>query len=61
MTVFGSELLQGEPPPVHADAGRVTTAVADDVLAVVAEQAVPIPADPHVYARSPEATDGPPV
>jgi hypothetical protein len=60
-TVFGSEALQGDPPPVHADDGSVTTVVADDVLAVVLEQAVPSPADPHVYVKSPEATDGPPV
>ena len=48
MTVLGSELLHGEPPPVHADDGSVTTEVADEVLAVLDPQAVPSPADPQV-------------
>lgn len=48
ITVLGSVPLQGAPPPVQAEAGSVTTEVADDVLAVDKLQAVPNPAAPQV-------------
>ena len=47
--VFGLAVLQGAPPPVHAEAPRDTTLVAAVVLTVcVPEQAKPKVAPLHV-------------
>jgi hypothetical protein len=40
--------------------GNATTVVAEEVLAVVEAHAVPKPALPQEYERSPAETDGPP-
>ena len=60
-TEFGFWLLQGPPPPVHAEAGRFSTGVCKVVDAVWAPlHPVPKVAPPQVYASAPAATEGPP-
>ena len=61
LIVFGSCPLQAPPPPVQAEAGTVSTGVCTVVEAVwVPEQAVPNPAAPHVYVKTPLVAEGPP-
>ena len=60
-TVLGLLGLHGAPPPVQAEAGIVTTVVAEPVAAVIGpEQFVPRSAPVQVYVREPEAAEGPP-
>lgn len=60
-TEFGSCPLQTPPPPVHAEAGKVSTGVETVVDAVcVPLQAVPRVAAPQEYVSAPAEVDGPP-
>lgn len=66
VVVFGLALLQGAPPPVHAEAPSETTLVADVVLTrCVPVQATPSVAPLQVYVNRSAALggfemDGPP-
>jgi hypothetical protein len=61
LTVFTSAALHAPPPPVHADAGRVSTGVCAVVEAVwEPEQAPPYVAPEQVCASPPPVAEGPP-